>query len=471
MRVAGAGAEASATTTSSSNDSSAAYGRGLPIPGGRGESQTAEQALNNVRNENGVRTNENRHAEKRKEVRTRATIKIGSLNMRGSGDVAGSGSKWLYMNQVVRDGKIAVLAVQETHITERKATELNSLFQASLKVIVSPDPTNPTGARGVALVLNKRLIQADEVKVEVMIPGRAIYAIVPWSRGTKFTLLAIYAPNERGENAQFWKTLEEKLGTRVVDVMTGDFNVVESAIDRLPMREDDTSAVEALKDLCACKHLKDEWRARNEQERMYTYRQSATGSMSRIDRIYLNDRIRGGATEWETKPPGFLTDHSLTTSTIVNRHMPFVGRGRWRMHNMLLDDKEFMEEVKERGIKLQATMSGVIQRDEVVNVQTLFAHFKDEIKALAKDRAKKRVPKMDKRLARLREDLAKMLTQLQANQQTDEAQQERTKERVGVLQEKIEELEMKRFGRKREAVAARDWIEGETMSKYWMRTN
>ena len=309
MRVAGAGAEASATTTSSSNDGSAAYGRGLPIPGGRGESQTAEQALNNARNENGVRTNENRHAEKRKEVRTRATIKIGSLNMRGNGATIGSGnSKWLCMNQLTRDEKIAVLTVQETHITEQKAEELNSLFQASLRVIVSPDPANPTGARGVALVLNKRLIKADEVKTEVLIPGRAIYAIIPWSRGTQFTLLAVYAPNERAENAQFWKSLEELLETKAVDVMMGDFNVVESAIDRLPMREDDTGSVEALRDLCVRKHLKDEWRVRNEQERMYTYRQTATGSMSCIDRIYLSDRVRGGAVEWDVKPPGFSTD-------------------------------------------------------------------------------------------------------------------------------------------------------------------
>ncbi|KAI0712112.1 Endonuclease/exonuclease/phosphatase, partial [Earliella scabrosa] len=408
----------------------------------------------------------------KQEFRTRATIKIGTLNMRGNGvNPDGRGSKWLCMNQLVRDEKLAVLAVQETHITKQKAEELNSLFQASLKIVVSPDPTNPTGARGVAIVLNKRLIKCDEVKTEEIIPGRAIYAIVPWSRGMFFTFLAVYAPNDRTENEMFWGELQDRLESKAVDVMAGDLNVVEYAIDRMPVREDDEAPVGALKELCACKALKDEWRTRNLQERLYTYRQSATGSMSRIDRIYLSDRVRKGAVEWELKHPGFATDHNLFACTMINRSMPFVGRGRWRMHSMLLTDREFLTEVKERGIKLHATINGIVQRDEIVNVQTLFAAFKDEVKALAKDRAKKRVPKIDKKIKRIKDDLAQTLREMQRSHEMDEPHLDRLKENAGILQEKIAELETKRFGYKRAAVAARDWIEGETISKYWTRIN
>ena len=64
---------------------------------------------------------------------------------------------------------------------------------------------------------------------------------INWHLERKLTVLNIYAPNETSENAHFWETLLEKYRQgkyKKPDIIAGDFNVTEEAIDRLPPRED-----------------------------------------------------------------------------------------------------------------------------------------------------------------------------------------------------------------------------------------
>jgi hypothetical protein len=55
--------------------------------------------------------------------RTKATLKIASLNMRGRGT-----DKWNHINQLIRDNKIGILAIQETHLDDDKKDRLELLF-------------------------------------------------------------------------------------------------------------------------------------------------------------------------------------------------------------------------------------------------------------------------------------------------------------------------------------------------------
>lgn len=90
-------------------------------------------------------------------AKTRCRLRIGSLNIKGFGHspVHGAPDKWLYINQVVKDRRLAVLAVQEAHLTPERLDNLNTLFAASLLILGSPDPENGAAARGVAFVINK----------------------------------------------------------------------------------------------------------------------------------------------------------------------------------------------------------------------------------------------------------------------------------------------------------------------------
>ena len=92
------------------------------------------------------------------------------LNIQGGGSAV-TQEKWAHINQIMRDKKIAVLAVQETHLDETTVNSLNSLFHIRLRVCNSEDPLHPSTGKGVALVLNKGLTQWREAIVINIIPG------------------------------------------------------------------------------------------------------------------------------------------------------------------------------------------------------------------------------------------------------------------------------------------------------------
>ncbi|XP_006460216.1 hypothetical protein AGABI2DRAFT_191981, partial [Agaricus bisporus var. bisporus H97] len=64
--------------------------------------------------------------------------------------------KWNKINQLMRDEKLAILAVQESHLSQEH------------------NPNNPN-ARGVAFVVNQRLAAVgNNMSISTIIPGRAI---------------------------------------------------------------------------------------------------------------------------------------------------------------------------------------------------------------------------------------------------------------------------------------------------------
>lgn len=396
---------------------------------------------------------------------------VGTLNMRGTGSDRASGApdKWLCINQVMRDNRVAVLALQETHITQERADRLNQLFASNIMIMVSPDQVSPNAAKGVAIVVNKKIVDVAEVSCKEIVPGRAMTVQIPWSRGTKVEILAVYAPNDHSESMSFWDQLNRNIGSRRIDLMIGDMNIVESMLDRLPMREDPLAPVQALQRLCRNIKVQDVWRIWNPQERMFSFMQNATGSQSRIDRVYVGTDFRKNIIGWENIGPGFETDHRLILCRMANKNKPYIGRGRWRMHAMLVTDEYFLKQVQEVGLKLQNKIAGIQQRSDQNNIQTLYVAFKDEVTALAKSRAKRCVPKLERTIKGLKDGLKQILNPKEA-EECEEKRNER-KETAAITQERIIELEIKRFGHRRSAVAAKDWLEGETINKYWTRVN
>lgn len=81
--------------------------------------------------------------------KTKASIKIATLNMRGR-----ETDKWNHINQMMRDRKIGVMAIQETHLTNTHTDQLHWLFGKRLHIINTIDEDEPN-VRGVAIVLNK----------------------------------------------------------------------------------------------------------------------------------------------------------------------------------------------------------------------------------------------------------------------------------------------------------------------------
>ena len=113
---------------------------------------------------------------------------------------------------------------------------------------------------------------------------------IPWHHNTEIHVLVIYAPNAVNENQTFWSDIQSKLRDLAPpDIMLGDFNFVEDALDRLPLRSDNEAITNSFALLKSSLDLHDGWGQANPDDITFTYSQTlAKGrSSSQIDRIYL----------------------------------------------------------------------------------------------------------------------------------------------------------------------------------------
>ncbi|KAH8827499.1 hypothetical protein DL96DRAFT_1417055, partial [Flagelloscypha sp. PMI_526] len=138
--------------------------------------------------------------------------------------------KWNHVNQVLRDNRIGILAIQETHLDDARKASVEAMFRKQMEIISSPDPEKPRSQTGVAIVLNKRLIQPEGTQTKVLIPGRAILTTISTHPDSSITILAIYAPNDTQENENFWTEIREWFTNNPrapkPDIVLGDFNLV-----------------------------------------------------------------------------------------------------------------------------------------------------------------------------------------------------------------------------------------------------
>ncbi|RDB23311.1 Transposon TX1 uncharacterized protein [Hypsizygus marmoreus] len=422
----------------------------------------SEEPLRCRRNNRPMTTNQ------RLKKNTRANIKIASLNMQGRGaqSTYDPKNKWNLINQVVRENRIAILATQETHLSDTHADEINDRF-CNLRVIHSIDADHPN-AKGVAIVLNKRLTNVENIETYEIIPGRALMIVIPWHAELKLAILNVYAPNAARENGEFWTTLKgkwEDVNSRLPfpDLMLGDFNVVEDAIDRLPSHPDSPTAAEPLADLKSTFQLQDGWREVHPTDKKYSFFQKATGSQSRIDRIYTTPQIINNSKSWEIKHTAIPTDHQMVTIHIENYDSPFIGKGRWTIPLHLLKDRKLIQEIEKMGIDLQEKIDGA-ERTEMVNPQTLFKEFKDGLVKAAKERSKTFIAPIDQKIRKLQLQL-KLITR-----DTTLSEDEMSISSA-LIEEELKRLEQKRFTSTRAHVTANNQVNAEVIGKYWSNMN
>jgi hypothetical protein len=116
--------------------------------------------------------------------RTKATLRIASLNMRGRGT-----EKWQYINQLLRDKRIGILALQEAHLLDCHVEHLHGLYPKRLHIIPSPNAPN---TKGIALVLNKEITTTTNLSTYNVHPGRALLLETNWHANQKLTILVVY---------------------------------------------------------------------------------------------------------------------------------------------------------------------------------------------------------------------------------------------------------------------------------------
>ncbi|KAJ7266032.1 Endonuclease/exonuclease/phosphatase, partial [Mycena rebaudengoi] len=403
---------------------------------------------------------------------TKASIRIGGLNIRGMGNINPwhPDNKWYHVNQLMREGKFGVMIVGEAHLDDERCQNILNLFGRRLHIEFTQDP-NSANKRGVAFVLNKDLIKTDNIRQTVIVPGRAILLEMDWHGEDPLCMLGVYAPNAPGKNARFWRKIHHFFVTNPdaarPDIMGGDTNIVEDPLDRLPARKDADAPVTALDDLKSYLQLCDGWRETYPTTRAYTYHQAATGVQSRLDRFYIKRSQFDQAYEWKIETPGINTDHRLISVKLTSEEAPTIGHGRWVWPAHILKDKTLTKYIHVRGMKLQSDLEEVERaavRDPHHNIQTIWRDFKNDICAEARERSKIVVPGLLKDIAELELKLKVIV-----NDQTV-SQEERVLSGA-VITEKLAKLQMRRHSNSRMSAQVKNRLEGEIIGRYWSSIN
>jgi exonuclease III len=259
--------------------------------------------------------------------------------------------KWFELPGLLNSHRVAILGVQEAHLTENLAGTIGMAFETRLKLFYSPLPGTDNAA-GVAMLLNKGLVNTEGASADVLVPGRAILVTLPWHAGEPLKVLCVYAPNDSGANATFWETLNDLLATTPrlkPDIMMGDFNLMEDSVNRLPCHHDDATPVAALGELKSSAGLVDGWRRTHPDKREYTHQHAPNTSQGRIDRIYITDELLPLATDWRIDSTVLETDHWLASVRISTPVAPYIRRGRWQIPLYVLEDREVCKRVNDLG--------------------------------------------------------------------------------------------------------------------------
>ena len=147
------------------------------------------------------------HNPNHKKPRMRANINIATLNMNGLSAPTNNMSyieKWAMINQTLNKYKIAILAIQETHLDEETTERIRTNYGKKMTILMSSDPVNPRTTAGVAFVINKSLIAPSKILTHELIPGRALAIELEWLETERTRLINVYAPNNKAAHRPFW---------------------------------------------------------------------------------------------------------------------------------------------------------------------------------------------------------------------------------------------------------------------------
>lgn len=390
----------------------------------------------------------------------KAKIKLASLNIKGrrSGDI----DKWLHIPQIMRENNIGVLAVQETHLTDELAEQFANLFGNNFTLFHSPDP-HTSNARGVAIILNKKLINPANVNVTVIIPGRALTANIPWHEDNNLNILVVYLPNAPGDIKNFWCTIQDHVSLSSnprLNIMLGDFNLVEDALDRLPCKSDNHRATTALKRFRDANKLIDGWRTAHPEEKGYTWMRESDGTQSRIDRIYIHEDFFSDCKSWNIHHPPIPTDHDMVSAEIATPTSPLIGKGRWAIPTRLLKNNSIKREIQKLGTELEVKLHTLNERTRGKNPQMMLREFKNKTLQTLREYERKTQLIIKAKIAKLSADLTNI------RNRTD-IPEDKIKITSVHIKKQIQCLVKETHQHNRDRLAAINAAEGEKIGKTW----
>jgi len=103
--------------------------------------------------------------------------------------------KWRAISDAVHAEKTAILAIQEAYLDRDMTEILGRNFKKNLQIMILALPDNPQALAGIGFVINKQLIEPDEIEMHKLIPGRVAYLKVKWLKTCTATILNMLRSN------------------------------------------------------------------------------------------------------------------------------------------------------------------------------------------------------------------------------------------------------------------------------------
>ena len=249
----------------------------------------------------------------------------------------------------------------------------------------------------------------------------------------------IYAPNSPHAHTNFWSQIQNKitLAANRPDILLGDFNIVEDAIDRAPFHKDYEPAVYCLRDLHNAPDLHDTWHLENPMECSHTFT-SNTNSLSRLNRIYVQAPLQNSFYNWKTTSTSIPTNHKAVLVCFVPQKTPFLGKGHWTWPLSLLYNHQLLQAITNDRIELQSKLTNLPDPPKY-HAQQAWKAFKNCITTLAKQTAKMNLFKMDSHIASLKSKI----TTLEQNPNLDNNDSVRTS--ISTLECELHAIHWKRY--------------------------
>ena len=418
----------------------------------------------------------NNKNEQSKQKRKRANVTIATLNMRGSSAPTSNMSvldKWSRINYTLRKNKIAILALQETHLDDNLVECIRRCFGKNFDLLPSSDPNNPRSKAGVAFVINKALIPNKQPKLNILVPGRAIMLRLKWPDEKEIKIINIYAPVQDNKQPTFWAEVETARRTANLprpDFLLGDFNITEEVIDRSPPSIDNQAATDILRDIRLAWGIQDQWRHTHPNDTLYTYRSSQRGktALSRLDRIYIAKKHTQMVFDWQAEPSAVPTDHWLVSVKFAPKDAPLIGNGRWTWYLPSINERPLIDKIIAQGKNLQKSLddleNGITTRENT-NPQILWQNFKEALQKTAKESADKTRHKINSKLKKLEENRKKLTNNLNLNTN------ENLRAKETDIANEIKHLQNQEAHTSREHIRATIAHHGEKLGGIWSAMN
>ncbi|KAG9029920.1 hypothetical protein FS837_003435, partial [Tulasnella sp. UAMH 9824] len=149
----------------------------------------------------------------------------------------------------------------------------------------------------------------------------------------------------------FFNHAADLLNGKGVDMVLGDWNHVESEMDRLPRSGSTRAVVSAIANLKRVTGVEDTWQEENPTDCEFTWERPTLGasghtSRSRLDRILLTEEMAARSTDHVIDIGLTVSDHYPVRVTIIDDESPDIGKGRWRMNLEDLEDEHAMEKCR-----------------------------------------------------------------------------------------------------------------------------